>query len=130
MRSERKHEQNIPRTDSLSADHIAHHILTLYALAAPPAILQKQYDDNKSYQRPTLPLETRVVQDLNDHSKYHDYLENEKYYPDFLVFFQQEIDKKGWEAVINEYVLKGDELADDMLARMYAGEYIQGTWQT
>ena len=65
-----------------------------------------------------------MVQDLHDRSKYHDYLGNEKYYPDFLVFFQQEIDKKGWEAVINEYVLMGDELADDMLARMYAGEYM------
>lgn len=108
----------------ISADHIAHHILTLYALAAPPAILQKQYDNNKSYQRATLPLETRVVQELQDHSKYHDYVGNEKYYPDFLVFFQKEIDDKGWEAVVNEYVLKGDELANDMLARMYAGDYM------
>lgn len=65
-----------------------------------------------------------MVQDLHNPSKYHDYLGNEKYYPDFLLFFQQEIDKKGWEAVINEYVLRGDELADDMLARMYAGEYM------
>jgi hypothetical protein len=53
--------------------------------------------------------------------KYKSYLGNEKYYHDFLVYFQDEIDKKGWENVLNEYMFKGDERADDMLVRMFAG---------
>ena len=108
----------------MMADHIAHHVLTLYAIAASPDIIQKQYNNNKSYQRPTPPLEARVIEDLHDHSKFHHYLGKEEYFHDFLVFFQQEIDKKGWPEVIIEYVLKRDELADDMLARMFAGEYM------
>lgn len=71
-----------------------------------------------------MPVEKRVVQDIYDHSKFHDYLGDEKYYHDFLIFFQQEIDKRGWEEVINEYVLKRDDLADDMLARMFAGGFL------
>ncbi|KAI9880934.1 MAG: hypothetical protein M1830_010002 [Pleopsidium flavum] len=102
-------------------NHIAHHTLTLYALAASPAVIQKHYENNKSYQRPPGPLEKRVVQDLYDPCKFHDYLGDEKYYHDFLVFFQQEIDKRGCEDVINEYVLKRDDRADDLLARMFAG---------
>lgn len=71
-----------------------------------------------------MPVEKRVVQDIYDHSKFHDYLGDEKYYHDFLIFFQQEIDKRGWEEVINEYVLKRDDRADDMLARMFAGGFL------
>lgn len=54
--------------------------------------------------------------------KYKTYLGDEKYYHDFLVFFQEEMDKKGWENVLNEYLFKGDEIADDMLVRMYGGQ--------
>lgn len=52
---------------------------------------------------------------------YQEYLGNEKHYHDFLVFFEREIDKKGYDAVINEYCLKGDERANDMLVRMFMG---------
>ncbi len=102
-------------------NHIAHHLLTIYALGAPPPIIQQQYDHNKSYQRPAVALEDSVVQDMRDPNKYRNYLGNEKYYHDFLVFFQQEMESKGWENVLNEYVFKGDERADDMLVRMFAG---------
>ncbi len=49
------------------------------------------------------------------------YLGKEKYYPDFLVFFQGEMEKNGWENVLNECLFAGDEKADDLLGRMYAG---------
>lgn len=49
------------------------------------------------------------------------YLGKEKYYHDFLVFFQKEIDEKGWQNVLNEYLFARDERADDMLVRLYAG---------
>ena len=61
------------------------------------------------------------MQDLNDYKKFQQYLGNEKYYHDYLVFFGGEIDKKGYEKVINEYLLKGDGRAEDMLCRLFAG---------
>lgn len=61
------------------------------------------------------------MEDLYDQAKFHDYLGNEEYYHDFLSFFAQEMNKSGWEDVINEYVLKRDDRANDMLARMFAG---------
>ena len=58
---------------------------------------------------------------MHDPEKCKTYLADEKYYHDFLVFFQEEMDKKGWENVLNEYLFRGDEIADDMLVRMYGG---------
>ena len=104
-----------------SADHLAHHVLTLYALGASPAIIQRQYNDNKSYQRPPEPVDERVLEDLRDPRKFQQYLGKEKYYHDFLVHFQQAIDDKGYQAVINESLFQRDERADDLLVRMYAG---------
>lgn len=51
------------------------------------------------------------------------YLGDEKYYHDFLVFFRDEIEKKGWEEVLNEYLFKDDEKANDMLVRLFGGPY-------
>ena len=96
-------------------------MLTLYALGASPDVIQKQYDDHKAAKRPPQPVDDAVLKDLHDYKKFHDYLGNERYYHDYLVFFEDEIDKKGYEAVINEYVLQGDERANDMFVRMHAG---------
>jgi len=74
-----------------------------------------------SYQRPPVPLKQSVVTDMRDPKRYKTYLGNEKHYRDFLVFFHEEINQKGWQEVLNEYVFKGDERADDMLVRMFGG---------
>lgn len=98
---------------------MVHHFLTLFALGAPPSVLQKQYENH--VKRPIGPLDEAVVNNMYDYKGYQEYLGNEKHYRDFLVFFEREIDKKGYEAVINEYCLKGDERANDMLVRMFMG---------
>lgn len=96
-------------------------MLTLFALGASPATLKAQYDHNASYQRPHQPLDQEVLKDLRDPANYGKYLGKERYFRDYVAFFSEEIDKKGYEEVINEYVFKGDEKADDMLVRMFAG---------
>ena len=68
-----------------------------------------------------VPLKQSVVTDMHDPKKYKRYLGSEKYYHSFLVFFEQEINQKGWQQVLNEYIFKGDERADDMLVRMFGG---------
>lgn len=50
------------------------------------------------------------------------YLGKEQYYPDFLAFFQREMDGAGgWQAVLSEHVLAGTERADDLLVRLHGG---------
>jgi Questin oxidase-like len=68
-----------------------------------------------------VPLKQSIVTDMHSPERYRTYLGNEKQYHNFLVFFEEEIAKTGWQDVLNEYVFKGDERADDMLVRMFSG---------
>lgn len=98
-----------------------HHLLTIYALGADPATIQKHYVNNKTYQRPPLPTEEKVVQEMHDPTKFKTFLGQEKHFRNYLVFFQSEIDAKGWPAVINEYCFARDDRAEDMLVRLFMG---------
>ncbi|KAF1928300.1 uncharacterized protein M421DRAFT_420851 [Didymella exigua CBS 183.55] len=102
-------------------NHIAHHLLTLFALGATPEEIQDGYDTNVSYQRPSEPLKDSAIEDMHNPDRFKTYLEKEEYYHDFLVFFQKEIEKKTWQKVLNEYLFARNERADDLLARLYAG---------
>lgn len=102
-------------------NHIVHHLLTLYGLGAPASVIEKQYQHNASYQRPNYPVQERNVEDMSNPEHFQKYLGEEQYYQDFLKFWQSEMEKKGWENVLNEYLFAGGERADDLLTRMYAG---------
>lgn len=115
--------QSIPRAESNQLDHIAHHIPTIFALGASPSAIKKHYENNKSYQRPSETLHHDLVRDLHDPAIFLKHLGQEGYHHDYLAFFQDEINCKGHEAVINDYMLKGDERADAILVRMYAGAF-------
>jgi predicted dithiol-disulfide oxidoreductase (DUF899 family) len=71
-----------------------------------------------------MPVHEQVITELKswDHAK--NYLGKQKYYPDFLRFFQAEIEKTSWQDVMNEYVFKGDEAADALFSRLFAGTSI------
>lgn len=102
-------------------NHIVHHLLSLYALASSASNIQRRYEDNKSYQRPAREPDARVVDQLHDPAFYQKCLGDGQHYNDFLAFFQGEMEQKGWEAVLNEYLFSGDERAEDMLVRMFMG---------
>lgn len=102
-------------------NHIAHQLLTIWSLKASPEDIQRGYNTNKSYQRLSKKPQTTIVKEIHDSQKFIRYLGPQKYYNDFLEFFQEEIDKKGWQDVLQEYVFAGDERAETMLVRMYAG---------
>ena len=58
---------------------------------------------------------------MTDPDLFKKYLGRAKYYRDFLIFWQIEIEKKGWENVLNEHVFAGSDRADALLTRLYAG---------
>ncbi|KAI1813539.1 HypA protein [Poronia punctata] len=101
-------------------NHIPHHLLSLYGLGASPDIIQKGYNDNVSYQRSSTQVHEDQIGELGDFEKAKEKLGKEEYYADFLAFFQNEIDRLGWQETLNEYMFKGDERGDDMLRRMFA----------
>jgi hypothetical protein len=100
-------------------NHIVHHLLTLYGLGAPAEIIEQRYKENVNYQRDIIQSGARP--DMSDPENFKKYLDNEKYYHEYLIFWQNEMEKKGWENVLNEYVFAGDERADGLLGRFYGG---------
>ncbi|TKA26333.1 hypothetical protein B0A50_05112 [Salinomyces thailandicus] len=102
-------------------NHIAHHLLTLYALGAGPGEIQEAYNGNVGYQRPPQPLDGAALAELHDLEKFSSRLGEEKHFNDFLVFFQDEMARSSWQDVVNKYLLAGDERADGLLARTYSG---------
>lgn len=68
-----------------------------------------------------MPVDEGVVQSLRDKSAFKECLGREKNYPNFLEFFQREIQAKGVERVLRDYVFAGDERAESMLARLFGG---------
>jgi hypothetical protein len=101
-------------------NHIVHHILTLYGLGASAEIIEQRYKENTKSKRPRLSSE-RAVEDLSKLENFKKCLGKGEYYHDFLLFWQSEFEKKGWENVLNEYMFSGDERGDDLLGRFYAG---------
>lgn len=58
---------------------------------------------------------------MHDTGKFASYVGDERHYHDFLVFFQEEMEKTSMPEVINKYLFAGDERADDLLSRLFAG---------
>ncbi|KAK5122385.1 hypothetical protein LTR85_003969 [Meristemomyces frigidus] len=102
-------------------NHLSHHLLTIWALRAEPGEIQKAYNVNAGYQRMLGPLDETILTEMHNPEKFSSCLGNEKYYHDFLVFFQEEMAKSSWQEVVNNFLFAGDERADDMLARLFAG---------
>ncbi|KAK2813666.1 hypothetical protein FQN50_000064 [Emmonsiellopsis sp. PD_5] len=103
-------------------NHLAHHLLTLWALGATPAEIQDMWDYNTPYQGP---IDKRVDKeiasdlDMKDPVTFTRCLGNGDCYLDFLTFFEIEISERGMQEVVKEYVFKGDERANDILCRMF-----------
>ena len=66
-------------------------------------------------------IRKKIVDQLHDPNEYRKHLGDAQYYHDYLIFFQKEMEQKGSEAVLNEYLFKRDRRADDMLVRMFMG---------
>lgn len=113
---ENHEKHHVYNTDLGFHNHTAHHLLTLYALGSPPELLEKHYRRNSLNQRPRkLPEGPPDAGHRSDHCKYGTYHET-------VLFFQKQIAEKGVEAVVQEFLLKGDEASDDLLAHLYTGE--------
>lgn len=107
-------------------DHIPHHILSLYALGATPQQIRAAYEKNSSYQRPKIPVDEDVVNQMGDEKGFLKYLGLGKHYSNYLEFFQRQMKEKGEERVLGEYLLSdsGAEVAENMLGRLFGGIFL------
>lgn len=96
-----------------------HGLLTLWALGASPAEIQRSYDLNKVFQRPQQSVDERLSLDLGNDETFMKYMGKDKYYKAYLDFFAREIDKTSWQEALQKYLFGGDKRADSMLVRLF-----------
>ena len=109
--------------DKAGHNHIAHSLLTCLALGASPSDLQRAFDDGVPIQRPIPEVDYQLVRELSDEGKFYETIGQITQYTSFLVFFQQQIEEKGWRSVVTEYCFSRSRVAEVMLARLYEGAY-------
>jgi hypothetical protein len=109
--------------DTAGHNHIVHSLLTILAMGATPQELQDRYDDGVPIQRPIPEVDVDLLEKLSSAGVLHDSIGQIKQYHTFLAFFKQEIEAKGWRAVVLEYVFARTPVADEILSRMYEGAY-------
>ncbi|KAK8858993.1 Oxidoreductase AflY [Apiospora arundinis] len=109
--------------DVAGHNHIPHAILSTLAMGGSPLDLRRAYDDGEAIQKPMPPLDMELVKKLSNKETFRAKMGVLQNYPNYLVFFEKEIEARGWEAVVNEYCFSRTPLADFMLAQMFEGLY-------
>jgi NAD(P)-dependent dehydrogenase (short-subunit alcohol dehydrogenase family) len=121
---QKNHDENhIFWRDLNGHNHMAHSILTTFAMGASPSELQRANDDGIAVQRPMPKLDPKVSAYLSDDNKMTALFGQLEHYTNVLAFFRQQIDLYGWRAVLHKYCFSRTPLADNLLARMYEGAY-------
>ncbi len=102
-------------------NHVAHHILAIWALNASTDSIQANYVRNERFQRPMPSANDTMLKELQQPTGFLKNLNTGENYQTFLKFFQDEMERSSWQEVLQKYVFAGDERADAMLVRMFAG---------
>ncbi|RDA89992.1 hypothetical protein CP533_2681 [Ophiocordyceps camponoti-saundersi (nom. inval.)] len=106
-------------------NHIAHQLLTLYGTGSSAEALTKAYDQNKAYQLPARKGDPSIADSLSRdwEKEAPKFLGKEAHYADFLLYFQREIERRGWQAVVTQHLLGDSPSCLDFLGRLFAGFY-------
>ncbi|KAF7585221.1 hypothetical protein BBP40_011660 [Aspergillus hancockii] len=121
---QRNHDElHIFFRDMNGHNHLVHNLLTRLALGATPAQIQTAFDDDLPTQRPMPPVDFDVVKQLADETYFYERIGQIAHYTNFLVFFEQQIEKRSWPEVVNEYVFSRSRIAEALLPLMYDGAY-------
>ena len=121
---QKNHDENhIFWRDVNGHNHMAHSLLTVFALGGSPSELQRAFDDNQPDQRPLPDPDDLIIKEMSDNGKCYERLGQIKNYTNFLVFFERQIEDKGWREVIQEYCFSRSQIAEAILAGLYEGAY-------
>ncbi|KAF4951993.1 hypothetical protein FGADI_7109 [Fusarium gaditjirri] len=102
-------------------NHVAHHLLTIYGTGGNSKALQKAFDIDSSFQATAVKPHAEVIEELQRNwTNAQKYLGKVDYYPDFLGFFQGEVEKKGWQQVVLDYLLGDKESAQELFSRSWS----------
>ena len=105
-------------------NHIVYHTLSLFALGASPDLMLHHTKRNTTYQLvpPKFPDET-TLRLMAEPETLKGFIGKEEYFLDFCAFFEQEIEKLGYEDVLQKYLVGDNDIAKDIFPRIYHGAF-------
>lgn len=104
-------------------NHMAHTLLTTYALGGNADEVQRAFDDSIAVQRALPDVDLEVVQSLASDDAMLAIMGQVDQYTNVMNFFVQQIELSSWKEVVHKYCFSGTTLADNILAAMYEGAY-------
>ncbi|KIJ65366.1 hypothetical protein HYDPIDRAFT_27384 [Hydnomerulius pinastri MD-312] len=107
-------------------NHLSHHLLAAYDLAAPASVLQRIYEAEKNSQRPIDvggEQENALDQVKITPDNFGEYVGQERYYGAFLTFFTEQIVELGVSETLERYIFSTTVNVKglDMLSRFLSG---------
>ncbi|KAL8693637.1 MAG: hypothetical protein Q9224_003714 [Gallowayella concinna] len=107
-------------------NHIVYHAFSLYACGASPDLILHHTKRNTEYQLVPPKFSDEVtVSDMFDPAKFKACIGKEEHFLDFCEFFEQALEKYGYEEVLQKYLVGDNEIAKNLFPRMYHG-YVHG----
>ncbi|KAJ5698559.1 hypothetical protein N7462_000564 [Penicillium macrosclerotiorum] len=104
-------------------NHITHSLLTTLALGGGVEEIQRAFDDGNDIQRPIPQVDNRIVEQLRNPDHFRAKIGQLDQYSNFLAFFTQEIETKGYRFVVAEYCFSGSPNAETLFAQLFEGLY-------
>ena len=104
-------------------NHTVHSVLSVFALGGGPEDLQRAYDDDDLHQEPFPAIDKEIVQSLSDPNRFLAGMRQLDQYGNYLVYFEREIEAKGWQVVVNKYCFSRTAVAEAMMAQLFEGAY-------
>ena len=92
-------------------------------MGAKPETIHWLHHRNTLVQRGTFSIQQSLVVDLIDPKVFKRCLGKEENFKNFEKFFMGQINEHGYEEVMQKYLFRRSEAADDLLIRNYMGEY-------
>lgn len=102
--------------------------MALWAFGASPETMIFHKKNNENYQiLPRKFVDEPTVAEMATDEGIRKYRGSLDHFLDFTTFFEREIDRLGYQAVLQKYMVGGSEIADDILGRMYHGTH-RSSW--
>jgi hypothetical protein len=101
---------------------VVYYVLSLWALGASPKQIIRHAKRNISYTLlPPKFADEETVASLSDLENLRKTLGQEEYYQDLIIFFEREIERLGFDEVLDKYLLGDNGLARSVYPRLYHG---------
>lgn len=103
-------------------NHVAHHVIAIWALGASAESVQEAYDAELHMQRPIAHGVTADMVPITE-SNFSEHLGEQRYYQNYLAFFDEKVASLGPAEVIAKFILSPayNTSQSDMLNRYHAG---------